>query len=213
MRGGIIVTGGGSRLYGLNHLLNILSGLNVRVATLPPTVHICDPADNTSANIDIIALSLAARRSAENDAEGCMCVSYPVEEEKPVHEEEPAEVEEPVEEKVAIEYEDEEEDTPDTYYGPRKKTVETADEDEEEDVPVNEKSYNDDEVLLSDDEIEARRAEERRKMAEERLREARKKDKEQKAAEKSRKWSKIITRIGSALAGNGKDDGEGNELE
>ncbi|MGN1252493.1 MAG: cell division FtsA domain-containing protein [Muribaculaceae bacterium] len=212
MRGGIIVTGGGSRLYGLNHLLNVLSGLNVRVATLPPTVHICDPADNTSANIDIIALSLAARRYAENDAEGCPCVSYPVAEEKPAEEEKSAEDKETIEEKVELEYEDEDEDTPDTYYGPHKKVEVTYDDDEEEDVPVNEKSYNDDEVLLNDDEIEARRAKERRRLADERLREAHKKDKEQKAAEKTRKWGRFINRIGSALSGGGNDDGEGNDI-
>ena len=76
MRGGIVITGGSSRLYGLNQVLHILSGLNVRVANIPASVHISDPADNTSANIDIIALSLAARRYAEKICNPCVSLPY-----------------------------------------------------------------------------------------------------------------------------------------
>ena len=214
MRGGIVITGGSSRLYGLNQVLHILSGLNVRVANIPASVHISDPADNTSANIDIIALSLAARQLAESD--GCECVTYSAKEEEEAPADEPAEVvEETVEDRVEIPYDDEdddEEDTPAPAYGQRVKAdVPAYDEYDEEDLPTREKDFDDIDVLLSDEEIEARRAADRKKNADERLKEARRKDKEQKAAEKRRKLGNFINRFGNFLAGK-DDDGEGNDI-
>ena len=215
MRGGIVITGGSSRLYGLNQLLHILSGLNVRVANIPASVHISDPADNTSANIDIIALSLAARQLAESD--GCECVTYSAKEEEEAPADEPSEVvEETVEDRVEIPYDDEdddEEDTPAPAYGQRVKAdVPAYDEYDEEDRPTREKDFDDIDVLLSDEEIEARRAADRKRKAEERLKDARRKDREQKAAEKRRKLGSFFNRIGNVLAGK-DDDGEGNDIE
>lgn len=201
MRGGIIVTGGGSRLYGLNQLLNKLSGLNVRVATLPTSVHICDPADNTAANIDIISLSIAARHASENESEDCPCVTYTAYDDEPADD-----VEQDVD---VIEYDDEEDDDTDNYYTQHKKTGDFVYDDEEEDIPNN---VTDDDSLLDDDEIEARREKERQKKANERINNAIKEEKERKKEERSLKFGRFINRLGSVLVGDNDDDGEGNDI-
>lgn len=57
---GIVLTGGGSRLPEFGAMLSAQSHLNVRPATLPANVRFADPADASSANIDIVALLMAA---------------------------------------------------------------------------------------------------------------------------------------------------------
>lgn len=59
---GIVLTGGGARLTGYDALLSAQSHLTVRHGTLPPHVHFADNRLATTANIDVVALLLAADR-------------------------------------------------------------------------------------------------------------------------------------------------------
>lgn len=63
---GIILTGGGSRLPEFGTMLGAQSRLAVRSAALPACVRFADPAQATTANIDIVAMLMAA----DNDTEG-----------------------------------------------------------------------------------------------------------------------------------------------
>jgi cell division protein FtsA len=79
---GIIITGRGSKLRNFSQLLQAQSGLPVRVATMPGTIHISDPAINPSDNIDILAIAKeAVSRSLKDDA--VQCVSLPEPEPQP----------------------------------------------------------------------------------------------------------------------------------
>lgn len=56
---GIILTGGGSRLPEFGTMLSAQSHLNVRNAVLPANVRFVNPADASTANIDVVALLMA----------------------------------------------------------------------------------------------------------------------------------------------------------
>lgn len=64
LRGGIVLTGGGSKLRNLGRLLESFTHIKVRIATLPPGIVIADTSLAAADNLDLIALL----HEAANDA-------------------------------------------------------------------------------------------------------------------------------------------------
>lgn len=191
MRAGIVVTGGGARLHNMCKLLGALSGLKVRMATVPQSIHIADPNIDINDNIDVISLALAARRQNELAEKPDHCVEFPQPAPKPEPEPEP------------------EPERGNARPADEGFTISDVPEDDEEEFPAD--RAEDEHLMEDDEETEARRAAERRRKAEESIAAARKELKEKKNQETKRKFGHFMSNLGKFLGG-GDGDGDGQDL-
>lgn len=176
LRAGIVVTGGGARLRNFCNLLRRHSGCEVRMATVPPQVQIADPSINPQEALDLIAVSLDARRIylADDDVPECLADPEPVV--AAASDPEPEREPEPADSKDCGTVADEEEtyrtddsrqvdDTPVRYASPF--GIDSRDDEEEQgDRPVDD----DDDVLADDDDDVAERQRHEEKIRKEKAR-------------------------------------------
>lgn len=136
LRAGIIVTGGAARLKNMGQLLKNATRLPVRMAVAPAAVHIQDSSIDPAENLDVIALTLAARTFWQAQGNADICVTEPL----PVDD---TDADEPEEETGAADTPAA--DTPLADYDPSNPfSVDDRrdeDDDEEEDLPPNRRSY------------------------------------------------------------------------
>lgn len=185
LRAGIIVTGRGAKLRNLTQLIKDQSQLPVRTATLTADVHYDDPSLNPADFIDIIAVSLEARRLACRDgADATPCVIEQERNEQPEPEvvnvkEKVTEVarsaDAPEDEVFNLSTEDGE--VEDTDYNSTEKHARSPfyvdDERDEYDEPGRD-SYDDAYLLEDDDVAEKRRQRDRERQHEKKLRQQQK---------------------------------------
>ncbi len=226
---GIIITGRGAKLKNFCNLLQLRSRLQVRVAAIPSTIQVSDPAININDNIDVIAVAYEAKKRSFNE-NAVPCVI----ELTPTHTPEPEQVSTPEPEPEVEEPQDEPQPISSIYAYPGGSfgnyTIDTPEEqttpavdiaelegnepDNKNDAPDDESRVDDDDTVLLDDDEEGRLKDKRAKKAKKLQENARREEEKKKKKEEERLTKpSLLGRIRNQINKLIESEGDGIDLD